>query len=130
MAITDIPAFVRAQAGDLIRSQDWNGLQQQIRSSLRTHQHSHVAGTTVTDSAAVDEAQQIDTNEIANGAVTAAKMAAASVGNAALAASAVATANIVDGAVTTAKIGNNSITVAKLSFNKIANGSGTIAGNG
>jgi|GEM_PF-6340875 len=75
MAITDIPEFVEASPGDLIRSSDWNSVQRQVRNSIRAHQHTRVAGAPANDAAAQDTALQINTDEIADGAVTGAKIA-------------------------------------------------------
>jgi len=114
MAIRDIPEFIEVGPGDLIRAEDWNGVQQQMRESLRTHHHS----------------RQIDTDGIADGAITASKMAPGSVTQANIAASAVNTTQLADRAVTTAKIADNQVTGSKLLFNTVKAGSVVLASNG
>src|SRR5947208_17060732 len=99
MAVTDIPEFVKMQPGDLIRAADWNNVQHLMRSSLRSHQHTRAAGQAGLDNATTDVADQIGTAEIADGSITAAKMAPGSVG----------TATLPDGAVTTAKLDDGSV---------------------
>src|SRR4051812_12234323 len=75
MAISDIPEYVEVTPGDLIRAENWNGMQQQMRDSLRRHQHTRPPGAPVDDAAANDVSDQIGTDEIADGAVTGAKLA-------------------------------------------------------
>ena len=74
MAIADIPEFVEAAPGDLIRSGDLNNVQRQMRNSVRAHRHTRVASAPADDAASADLALQITTAEIADGAVTAAKL--------------------------------------------------------
>jgi hypothetical protein len=140
MAISDIPEYVEAVPGDLIRADNWNAAQRQMRQSLRTHQHTRVPGTPLNDAATTDVAEQINTNEIADGAVTGAKLAAGAVsGNsipdgaittAKLADEAVTTAKLAAGAVGTAKLANSSVTTSKLSFATVASGSAQLPPNG
>lgn len=75
MAIQDIPVFREAQPGQVVRSADWNEMQQELRNSIRTHQHTRVAGEPVDDSVAEDNALQIAADEIADEAVSLAKLA-------------------------------------------------------
>jgi len=119
MAVSDIPEFVRAQPGDLIRSGDWNNVQHLMRASLRTHQHTRIPGQPPVDTATVDVADQISTAEIADGAITLQKMAAGSVGTASLPDGAVTTPKLADGAVTGVKIGPAAVSASKLSFQTI-----------
>ena len=130
MAVSDIPEYVKVQPGDLIRAVDWNNVQHLIRSSLRTHQHTRLVGAASVDTATTDVADQISTNEIADGAVTAAKMAAGSVSTASLPNNAVTSPKIADGAVIGAKIGSGAITAAKLSFQTVATSSLALGGGG
>jgi len=130
MAIRDIPEFIEVGPGDLIRAEDWNGVQQQMRESLRTHHHSRPIGTPPDDSGMSDDAEQIDTDGIADGAITASKMAPGSVTQANIAASAVNTTQLADRAVTTAKIADNQVTGSKLLFNTVKAGSVVLASNG
>jgi hypothetical protein len=74
MAIGDIPVFREAQRGQVVRSDDWNGIQRELRNGIRAHRHTRVAGAPADDAAPADLALQITTNEIADGAVTAAKL--------------------------------------------------------
>jgi hypothetical protein len=126
MAISDIPEYVEALAGDLIRADNWNAAQRQMRHSLRTHRHTRVSGAPLNDAATTDVAEQINTNEIADGAVTAAKLAAGAVSGNSLPDGAITTAKLADdavtaakvaaGAVATAKLANNAVTASKLNF--------------
>ncbi len=75
MPIDDIPVFRQARRGQVVRSDDWNGMQRQMRDSLRRHRHTRVAGEPADDGAEEDLALQIDTDDIADGAVTAEKLA-------------------------------------------------------
>lgn len=136
MALSDVPEYVEVAVGDLIRAEDWNNLQRQARQSLRTHQHTRVASTPINDAATTDEAQQISTNEIADGAITAAKLAPGAITTGSLPDGAVTTAKLANGAVTgaqlasnsvgTTHIQNNAITSAKLSFQTVNAGSAEI----
>ena len=140
MAISEIPEYIEAAPGDLIRAEHWNGIQRQVRSGLRTHRHTRAPGAAVNDAASTDEATQIGTGEIADGAVTAAKLGPGAISTSALPDGAVTTAKIADGAVTSAKLANNSVTTAvvqngaitspKLSFQTINTGSATLAPSG
>lgn len=123
MAISDIPEFIKVGPGDLIRADDWNGVQQQLRESLRTHHHSRPIGTPPDDGAALDDAEQIDATGIADGAITASKLAAGAVTSASIPANAITSAQLADGSVTTTKIGAAAITTAKLSFATVNRGS-------
>jgi len=126
MAISDIPEFVTAQPGDLISAGNWNSVQQQMRNSLRTHHHTRASGTPPNDSGTSDDAEQIGTNDIAPGAVTASQLASGAVTAAGMADGAVTTTKIADLAVTSAKIANAAVTSAKLSFQTIQQGSLTL----
>jgi hypothetical protein len=136
MAISDIPEYIEVAPGDLVRAEQWNGVQRQVRNGLRTHRHVRVAGALPNDTAVVDEAQQVDTSEIADGAVTAAKLAPGAITANAIPDGAITTTKLVDGAVTGAKIANNSIVAAhiqsgaitspKLSFQTVNNGSASL----
>lgn len=116
MSLSDIPEFVEVFAGDIIRADDWDQVQRKMRNALRTHAHTHVAGTAVNDAATVDEAQQITTAELADGAVTPAKLAGAAIGTANLADGSVTNPKLAANAVGTANIANNAVTSSKLSF--------------
>lgn len=130
MAISDIPEYVEVTPGDLIRAENWNGMQQQMRDSLRRHQHTRLPGALVNDAAADDEADQIGTNEIADGAVTGPKLADGTVTSTKLADGVLTTAKLADGAVTTAKLNNNAVTTGKLAFSTVATNSNVISPGG
>ncbi len=74
MATSDIPVFREARRGQILRSDDWNGVQRELRASIRNHEHRRSPLEGPDDSAAEDIARQITTDEIADGAVTAAKL--------------------------------------------------------
>jgi hypothetical protein len=116
MAITDIPEFVEASPGDLIRSSDWNSVQRQVRNSIRVHQHTRVAGATVNDAATQDNALQINTDEIADGAVTGAKIATDTITVDKIAPNAVGTNELIDA----------SVKLNKLAFTTVKAGSATL----
>lgn len=130
MAITDIPEFVEVQPGDLIRAENWNNMQQQMRDSLRRHQHTRAPNVNPDDTTATDEAAQIGTNEIADGAVTAAKLAADALANVVVPDGAVTTAKLADGAVTTDKIAQHAVTTSRMAFATVNSGSVTIPPGG
>lgn len=119
MAINDIPEYVEAIPGDLIRADNWNAAQRQARQSLRTHQHTRVAGAAVNDASNVDTAQQIDTNEIADGAVTAAKLAVGAISGSSLPDGSITTPKLAPGAVTAAKLAANTVATANLQSNAV-----------
>jgi hypothetical protein len=114
MAINDIPEFVEVAPGDLIRAENWNSVQQQMRDSLRRHQHTRAPNVPVNDTAATDEADQISTNEIADGAVTGAKLAPGAITAANIPDGAITQTKLADGAVVAAKIADNTITTTKI----------------
>ena len=116
MAITDIPEFVEASPGDLIRSSDWNSVQRQVRNSIRAHQHTRVAGAPANDAAAQDNALQINTDEIADGAVTGAKIATDTITVDKIAPNAVGTNELID----------SSVRLSKLAFSVVQAGSATL----
>jgi hypothetical protein len=126
MALSDIPEFVKAATGDLIRAADWNQIQKLIRSSIRNHRHTRLSGSTSDDSSVTDTAVQIGTNEIADGAVTSVKLAGGSVDNSKLTTGAVTRNNIANGAVGTDQLLNNSVTSVKLLFSQVNTGSVTL----
>jgi hypothetical protein len=72
MAIQDIPVFREAQPGQVVRSDDWNEMQQELRNSIRTHRHTGQSADTATDE---DNAPQITAEEIAGEAVSLDKLA-------------------------------------------------------
>ena len=74
MALNDIPEYVEVSPGDLIRAEDYNDLQRRTRNSVRSHRHTRIASDPVDDTIAEDNALQITTDEIADGAVTQAKL--------------------------------------------------------
>jgi hypothetical protein len=71
MAKSDIPVFREARRGQILRSDDWNAVQRELRSSIRSHRHTSLEKD---DAGPEDLALQITTDEIADGAVTAAKL--------------------------------------------------------
>jgi hypothetical protein len=119
MAINDIPEFVEVAPGDLIRAENWNNMQQQMRDSLRRHHHTRAATAAVDDTASTDEATQIGTNEIADGAITAAKLATGAISTAVIPDGAVTTSKLADHAVTTAKVADNAINTNQISPNAV-----------
>lgn len=116
MAITDIPEYVEASPGDLIRSSDWNNVQRQTRNSVRTHQHTRVSGAPPNDTAAQDNAQQINTDEIANGAVTGAKIATDTV----------TVNNLAPNSVGSSELITASVRLSKIAFTTVQAGSATL----
>jgi hypothetical protein len=123
MAIQDIPEFVEFGPGDLIRAEDWNAVQQQMRESLRTHHHNRPLGTPPDDSGVSDDAEQINTDGIADGAITASKLAPNSVSQTNVAANSIGTDQLVDKSVITAKLGDAQVSGAKLKFSTVATSS-------
>jgi hypothetical protein len=123
MAISDIPEYVEVTPGDLIRAENWNGMQQQMRDSLRRHQHTRPPNAPVDDTALSDTAEQIGADELADGAVTESKLADNSVTTNKLGEKVVGTSKIADGAVSTEKISPNAINASRLSFSILARGS-------
>ena len=131
MAINDIPEYVEVAPGDLIRAENWNNVQQQMRDSLRRHKHTRAPNQQPNDAAVSDDAAQIGTAEIADGAITAAKLAPGALANVTvpdgsvttvkLADNAVGSSKISDGAVTTAKISPNAINASRLAFSFVLN---------
>ena len=122
MAITDIPEFVELAPGGLIRSEDWNNIQRQVRNSVRSHRHTRAANAPPNDADSADQALQITTSEIADGAVTASKLGLAdgSIAAAKLADNSVTGAKLADGAVGNAKLADGSINAQKLQANSVA----------
>jgi hypothetical protein len=116
MAITDIPEYVEATPGDLIRSSDWNNVQRQARNSIRAHKHTRVAGAIVNDAAAQDNALQITTAEIADGAVTGAKIATDTITVDKLASNSVGSDELITA----------SVRLSKLAFTTVQAGSATL----
>jgi hypothetical protein len=127
MAISDIPEFIEVNPGDLIRAENWNGVQRQLRNGLRTHHHTRAAGAPVNDAAVVDEATQIQTNEIADGAVTAAKLAPGSITGDGLVDGSVTATKLAANSVGTANLQTNAVTAPKLSFQQVGTGSVSLA---
>ena len=117
MAITDIPEFVEASPGDLIRSSDWNNVQRQVRNSIRAHHHTRVAGAAANDTATQDNALQITTDEIASGAVTGAKIATDTITVDKMAPNSVGTNELVTACVR----------LSKLAFTTVSSGSATLS---
>ncbi|HVF41420.1 MAG TPA: hypothetical protein VM936_00320 [Pyrinomonadaceae bacterium] len=140
MAINDIPEYVEVAPGDLIRAENWNRVQQQMRDSLRRHKHTRAPNQQPNDAGLSDDAAQIGTAEIADGAVTAAKLAPGTLSNVTpadgsvtatkLADNAVGTPKISDGAITTEKISPNAINASRLAFSFVVNTTGDTLGPG
>jgi hypothetical protein len=120
MAISDIPEYVEVTPGDLIRAENWNGMQQQMRDSLRRHQHTRLPNAPVDDAAANDVADQIGPDEIADGAVTGAKLADNTVTDTKLADNAVTMNKLANGAVAGTKLADKVVTTSKLAFSTVA----------
>ena len=127
MAISDIPEFIEVAAGDLIRAENWNSIQRHISNGLRTHHHTRATGAPVDDAAATDEATQIQTNEIADAAVTASKLAPGSIAGVNLADGSVTAPKLAANSVTTLSLGSNQVTATKLAFQQVGNGSLSLA---
>lgn len=119
MAINDIPEFVEVAPGDLIRAENWNNMQQQMRDSLRRHRHTRPPNQNPNDAGASDDAAQITTAEIADGAVSAVKLAPGTLSNVTPGDGTVSTQKIVDNAVSTGKVADGAITTAKLAPNAV-----------
>jgi hypothetical protein len=69
MAVEDIPVFREARRGQVLRSADWNAVQQEQRNAVRAHRHTRPAGQPADDTADDDIAGQIGTDEIAGDSV-------------------------------------------------------------
>jgi hypothetical protein len=117
MAITDIPEYVEASPGDLIRSSDWNNVQRQTRHSIRAHHHTRVAGAVANDAATQDHALQITTDEIANGAVTGAKIATDTI----------TVNNLAPNSVGSSELITAAVRLSKIAFTTVASGSATLS---
>lgn len=150
MATTDIPEFVEVAPGDLIRAEDLNTIQREARNSVRTHRHTRVAGTPIDDTATEDRALQITTDELADGAVTGAKLssdaippavipdgavtgpklAAGAVTADKLAAGSVGAAAIQNGSVGTDELGDDAVRFNKIAVVQVRSGTVTVAPNG
>jgi hypothetical protein len=126
MALSDIPEFVTAAPGELIRAGDWNQTQRLVRNAIRIHHHTRAASAPANDASTTDAAQQIASGEIADGAVTTAQLADNAVAAAKLADGAVIAAKIGAASVGTTHIQNNAVTSAKLSFATVNAGSASI----
>ncbi|HEY1294532.1 MAG TPA: hypothetical protein VGJ60_15755 [Chloroflexota bacterium] len=74
MSLADIPLFHEARRGQILRSDDWNTVQRELRNSVRSHRHARPPGDPGEDASSDDDARQISTEEIADGAVTADKL--------------------------------------------------------
>jgi hypothetical protein len=123
MALSDIPEFVTANPGDLITAKNWDNVQKLMRSSLRLHHHTRPAGTPPNDGDTTDQAQQISTAEIADGAVVASKLAAGAVSTASIPDGAITTAKLADLSVGSTKLAGACVTAGKLSFATVNSGS-------
>jgi hypothetical protein len=140
MALSDIPEYVKASPGDLVRADQWNSVQHLARNSLRTHRHTRSPGVPPNDPGSSDDASQLTTAEIADGTITAAKLAAGAVSGSALPDGSVTGAKLSDATITSAKIGvgavatsnlaNNAVTTAKLSFQTVNSGSVSLGPGG
>jgi hypothetical protein len=127
MAISDIPEFIEVNPGDLIRAENWNTVQRQLRNGLRIHHHTRAPGAPPNDASNVDEATQIQTNELADGAVTAAKLAPGSIAGDSLVDGSVTAAKLAANSVGTANLQTNAVTAPKLSFQQVGTGSVSLA---
>jgi hypothetical protein len=112
MALDDIPLFRPAKAGQIVRSDDWNEIQRLLRNAVR--QHRHTGANAGNDAAATDDAGQLGTSEIADGAITALKLTAGAVSAGSIADGAITTNKLATAAVTTAKLANSAVTAANM----------------
>ena len=122
MSKKDTPVFKHANPGDLIKSEDWNELQLELRYALRYHKHKRDDPNITDDEfdkGQEDNARPIDTDELADGAVTTAKISDKAVTSTKLESDAdddekraVTTDHIKDEAVTTEKLASN-VTIGK-----------------
>lgn len=129
MAISDIPEFIEVAPGELIRAENWNSIQRSMRNGLRQHHHTRVQGSAANDASTTDEAVQIQTNEIANGAVTAAKLAPGAISGGSLADGSVTLAKLAANSVDSSKLKANSVTASKIDFQTVDSGSVVLAPN-
>ena len=119
MAITDIPEFVEVSPGDLIRSEDVNSVQRQARNSVRVHRHTRAASAPPNDADGADLALQITTAELADGAVTLAKLADGVIPGAALANGAVTGQRLATTTVGNTKVQDGAVSNQKLQANAV-----------
>lgn len=129
MAVENIQEYIEVAAGDLIRAEHWNELQRSARHSIRTHRHT---GQSADSAVGEDNAPQIISEEIVDGAVSSAKLADGAVTTAKLGDGAVTGAKLASGAVTTAALPDGAVTTPKLADGavtevKLANGAATTA---
>lgn len=129
MAISDIPEFIEVAPGELIRAENWNSIQRSMRNGLRQHHHTRVQGAAANDASATDEAVQIQTNEIADGAVTVAKLAPGAISGTTLADGSVTLAKLAANSVDGSKLKSNAVTASKLAFETLDSGSLTLGPN-
>ena len=127
MAISDIPEFVEVAPGDLIRAENWNNVQQQVRDSLRRHKHTRAVGSQPNDAGVSDDAAQITAAELADNAVTNPKILDGAVTGPKLADGAVTANKVGTNAVSTSNLVNGAVTSAKLQFTVVNTNSASLA---
>jgi hypothetical protein len=110
MAIENIQEYIEVAAGDLIRAEHWNEMQRLARNSIRTHRHTGQSADTADDE---DNAPQITSEEIADGAITTPKLGEG----------AATTTKIANSAISNAKLQAGSVDLSKLALTTVKNGS-------
>lgn len=130
MATSDIPEFVEVAPGDLIRAENWNDMQRQMRDTLRRHRHTRAPGSQPNDAGTNDDAAQIGPAELADNAVTGPKLADNAVSGPKLANGAVTGPKLADNSVNTNNLMNNAVNADKLRFETVATNSNTIGPGG
>ncbi len=119
MAKGDTPIFSEATPGDIIRSEEWNLIQRELRYAMRHHRHL-VSGDIDDSDGTLDDAVQITTDEIGSLAVTTEKLADGSVTADKIGPDVVT--GIEDDAVTESKIADNAVTEGKIADNAVTEG--------
>jgi hypothetical protein len=121
MAIDDIPVFRAARAGQIVRSDDWNEIQRLLRNAVRQHRHTGASS----DVDAADNAGQLGTSELADAAVTAAKITDGSVGTTKIANRAVTAGKVAGGAIGRPALGTDVLAQIDAANANVASGVAT-----
>lgn len=118
MGKEDTPIFSEATPGDIIRSEEWNLIQRELRYALRHHKHT-ITGEINDADGSLDDAIQITTDELASLSVTTDKLADGSITEEKIAVGAVTDSKLADGAVTLSKIEDKAVSDVKIADNAV-----------